>query len=776
MKSWMMRPILLTLLFAGQAEAQTLAQNLAPSVTQESRNLPGLSQAGEIIIDRAGIPHIYAATARDGFFLQGYAVARDRLWQIDLWRKRGLGRLAASFGPSYVAQDRAARLLLYRGDMTAEWKAYPIDAKDWTEGFVAGINAFIEETERGQQKLPLEFVATGTKPERWQADDVVRIRSNALASNLTSEVARARALCGGDVKLEPLRRRLEPATDVKIPQGLDPCSIPQNVLETFTLGTSDVKFDGKVLVMANRDTESQEGSNNWVIGAERSATGRPILANDPHRAQSIPNLRYLSHIDTPELKLAGAGEPALPGISFGHNGEIAWAITIFAIDQQDLVVNDAKVPLREVRETIEVKGQAPQEVTLKFSADGPILYEDPATQRSFALRTTWSQPGGSAYFNAAWAFKAKSWDEFLVARNHWGAPPLNLLYADRKGDIGWASGGFVPKRNAGDGLLPVPAGETYRWTGLLDPALMPLKHNPKQGWIATANEMNVPEGYPHLLALEWADASRAARIQEVIRAKPKFGITDAMALQNDVTSPFARRTVGLLKDLKGRSPAEVSALSLLAGWDGYLGSDSASAALFEIWAGRYLGESAVKHLVPEASRANFGRPPSTSVIPVLEAGTLLGADPAKVRSEILLESLGAAWAEAERLMGPNARQWRWGTLHIAEFKPALPIPGRDAERRVGPFPIGGSNSTPNATSWTNDYKFAAGPSVRLVMDVGAWDNSVVINNPGQSGNPSSPHYRDLFPLWASGRYVPFVWTRARVLQEAEHVIKVVPAR
>jgi penicillin amidase len=147
-----------------------------------------------------------------------------------------------------------------------------------------------------------------------------------------------------------------------------------------------------------------------------------------------------------------------------------------------------------------------------------------------------------------------------------------------------------------------------------------------------------------------------------------------------------------------------------------------------------------------------------------------------MRSEILLDSLGNAWAEAERLMGPDARQWRWGILHQADFKPALPISGREAERRVGPFPIGGSGTTPNATSWTSDYKFASGPSVRLVMDVGAWDNSVVINNPGQSGDPSSPHYRDLFPLWASGRYVPFAWTRARVLQEAEHVIKVMPAR
>jgi penicillin G amidase len=291
------------------------------------------------VIDRAGIPHIYAANARDGFFLQGYAVARDRLWQIDLWRKRGLGRLSASFGPQFVAQDRAARLLLYRGDMAAEWAAYPAAAKAWTQGFVAGINAFVADVEAGRQPLPIEFTATGSKPERWQADDVVRIRSNALIRNIPDEVARARALCGGDVRYEPLRRQLEPAHDVTIPKGLDPCSIPENVLETFALGTGQVRFDGKQVVVASLDPDAQEGSNNWVIAPSRSATGRPILANDPHRAHSVPNLRYLSHIDTPELKIAGAGEPALPGVSFGHNEDIAWALTIFAIDQQDLVVN-----------------------------------------------------------------------------------------------------------------------------------------------------------------------------------------------------------------------------------------------------------------------------------------------------------------------------------------------------------------------------------------------------------------------------------------------------
>ena len=752
------------------------AQEALPGAFAESRALPGLTAPGEIIIDRAGIPHIYAANARDGFFLQGYAVARDRLWQIDLWRKRGLGRLSASFGAQFVAQDRAARLLLYRGEMAAEWAAYPSQAKVWTEGFAAGINAYVADVETGRAPLPIEFSATNTRPERWQADDVVRIRSNALASNLTSEVVRARALCGGDLKYEPLRRELAPAHTVSIPKGLDPCSIPADVLDDYALGTGDVRFDGQKIVVASLDPDIQEGSNNWVISAGKSVTGRPILANDPHRAHAVPNLRYLSHIDTPELKIAGSGEPALPGISFGHNEDVAWAITIFAIDQQDLVVNPKATKLTEVRERIEVKGEAPREVVLKFTDDGPIIHEDPTSGRSFALRATWTKPGASAYFNASWAWTAKTWDDFLVARDHWGAPPLNLLFANRAGDIGWAPGGFVPVRAAGDGLLPVPAGKAHRWTGLLDAKLMPVKHNPADGWIATANEMNIPAGYPHMLGLEWADRSRITRISEVIGSKPKFGLTDAMALQNDPTSPMARRAVALLQGLAGRDANERGALALLGNWNGHEGPDSAAAALYEIWAARHLAASTVKAIVPDAARRNFGRTSIGNILPVLEDGKLLGPDSAALRAEILLGSLGLAFAETARLLGPDPATWRWGALHRADFQPALPIAGRDAERRVGPVPIGGSGSTPMAMGTGPDFRVVSGASVRVVMDVGAWDNSMAINTPGQSGDPSSPHYRDLFARWATGNYVPFVWSRPRVLQEAERIINVIPGR
>lgn len=251
----------------------------------ESRALPGLTAPGEILVDRWGISHIYAASPRDAFFLQGYAAARDRLWQIDLWRKRGLGRLSASFGADYVAQDRAARLFLYRGDMAAEWAAYPVEARDWTSAFAAGINAFVADTESGRQPLPAEFAATASKPERWTAEDIVRIRTNALASNIPAEVARARSLCAGGLPWEPLRRKLEPAHAVQAPD-IDPCLIPPDVLAVYNLAVASVSFSkGKVIAAnpgaANPDDDSREGSNNWVVAPARSATGRAILADEP---------------------------------------------------------------------------------------------------------------------------------------------------------------------------------------------------------------------------------------------------------------------------------------------------------------------------------------------------------------------------------------------------------------------------------------------------------------------------------------------------------------
>jgi penicillin amidase len=765
----------------------------------ESRSLTGIAAPARVVTDHWGVAHIQAATAHDAFFLQGYTAARDRLWQIDLWRKRGLGRLSASFGPTFVAQDRAARLFVYRGSMAAEWAAYPADAKGWTEAFAAGINAFVDEVSAGRHALPPEFALTGSTPEHWSADDIVRIRSNALVANLGNEVARARSLCLGGEKWEPIRIAIEPRHVLRPPKGLDPCGVPAEVLSDYLLATAAVTFDGRRVIAANAMKEltafnalaADEGSNNWVIDAAHSVTGRPILANDPHRAHGVPSLRTVVHLDAPGLQIIGAGEPALPGIAFGHNADVAWGLTIFGIDQEDLYVHTLMSPdtyrfrgkpraMTSVSERIEVKGEAPRTVTLRFSHVGPVIWSN--ATRAFAVRSVWAEPGGSGYFNAAWMYRVRNASEFDTASSHWGAPPLNFVYADRSGTIGWRAAGFTPVRNNWDGLLPVPGDGRFEWEGLMQANLLPALRNPVKGWIATANEMNLPPDFPNEarhVGYEWADRSRIDRIDAVLSAKPKFDLADAMALQTDQLSPLALRATALLHGLAGESADQIAAIAMLSGWDGAERIDSAAAALFEVWSQRHLRRATVAAVVPGKAQSAFTNPALGAVVTALaKLGPLLGVHPAATRRAILLSSLGDAWTETAQLLGPDPARWRWGDLHVARFSPAIATlagPALHAQLDVAPLQVGGSASTPMATGMRADsFDVTSGASVRMVLDVGEWDNSMFINTPGQSGDPFSAHYRDLYPLWAAGEYVPLVFSPAAVEREAESIVAFTP--
>lgn len=320
------------------------------SARQVKTDVAGLNAPAQILVDVWGIPHIYAGNEHDLFFLQGFNAARDRLWQIDLWRKRGLGLLAKDFGSAYAEQDKALRLFLYRGDMTAEWAAYGPKAKTYADAFVAGVNAYVADVRAGKRPLPIEFRIAGTMPDAWTADDVVRIRSHGLTRNVASEVKRSLVACTAGLDADRFRVKLEPAWTTKIPEGLDPCSVPKGVLAAYDLATRPVAFaapkDRQAALAHDPDkylTEADQqrdtiGSNNWVIAASRTATGRPILANDPHREHTVPSLRYIVGLNAPGISVIGAGEPALPGISIGHNGTIAFGLTIFNVDQEDLYV------------------------------------------------------------------------------------------------------------------------------------------------------------------------------------------------------------------------------------------------------------------------------------------------------------------------------------------------------------------------------------------------------------------------------------------------------
>ena len=785
--------LMLAAIAAGAAHAE-----LSTAVRQEDRAVGGLGAPAEIIIDRWGIPHIYAGSAKDAFFLQGYNAARDRLWQIDLWRKRGLGRLAASLGPAYVAQDRAARLFLYRGDMAAEWAAYDPGARESVEAFAAGVNAYVAEVKAGKRPLPVEFGLTGSQPEAWSPEDILRIRSHALVSNVTSEVARAQVICAGGAPADALRRKLEPAHKLVVPKGLNPCDVPDDVLDDYVRATEPVSFKPLAEKTAEADAPRQlaqvidaraaEGSNNWVIAASRTATGRPILANDPHRPVGAPALRYIAHLEAPGLSIIGAGEPALPGVSLGHNAATAFGITIFYIDQEDLYVYQTKgnsyrykgrlEPMKVVKETLEVKGEAPREVELHFTRHGPVVSQDDAKGRAFALRTVWNEPGLSGYFGSSRMWHAKSWEDFQTARNRWGAPPLNLVYADIQGDIGWSAAGRTPVRPNWDGLTPVPGDGRYEWKGFLEDGGLPVSKNPAAGFFATANAMNIPAepNYPRearKLGFEWADPTRTIRIHEVLSGLPKATLADSMALQTDSTSAQARRGVSLLRGLTSPVADVQQALAIVQAWDANERTDSAAASIYEVWANKHLGAAVVAAAAPEAARKLIG---GSSPDPIL---TWLEAQPATVRDPILLASLGGAVAELKgRLSGPMPT-WTWGRLHHARFVPEVArLADRElaAQMTLGPLEIPGSSSSPRAATYSAEsFDQTAGASVRLVMDVGAWDNSMAINTPGQSGDPMSPHYRDLFPLWAAGAYVPLRYSRAAVEGDAEMVMRLTPA-
>ena len=807
MKSRRLLPTLLIAVAAGAATAAIAPA--APPVASQAIKVTGLGQGAEILVDRWGVAHIYAQSQDDAFFAQGFNAARDRLFQIDLWRRRGLGELAQVFGPAYVEQDKATRLFLYRGDMQKEWQSYGKGAERISERFVAGINAYIDYALKTPAALPFEFRQAGYVPAKWKAEDVVRIRSHGLTRNLTLEVARATVACNAGLAADGVRAPLQPAWETELPAGLDPC-LPAGLLDVFKLATENVWFGPdrksaaldslqppRQLAGAGLEPERMEGSNNWVVAPSKSSTGRPIMANDPHRAYTMPSLRYITHLNAPGMNVIGAGEPALPGISIGHNGTIAFGLTIFSIDQEDLYVYELNPAnhmqyryrgqwenFKVVKETIAVKGGAPASVDMVFSRHGPVIFTEAAKHRAFAVRSGWLEAGMAPYFGSIDYMQAKNFTQFKQAMLNWGAPTENQVYADTSGNIGWVAGGLTPIRPNWDGLLPVPGDGRYEWAGFLTGDKLPSSLNPKEGWFASANEMNLPAGYPYAkykLGFEWPSDSRRARIGEVLNSKPKVSIEDSMRLQNDLLSIPARRMTALLAALSSNDPQTRAALDLLRGWDAVETAQSAQAALFEVWWSRHLNRAYVAAVLePRAAKA-VATADVTAMMQALERPQARFGRGAKAkRDQLLLTSLGAAYAELEKAAGPDPKAWRWGQLHHSYYGHPMSTMGDGSLRaklNAGPFPAQGGANTVNQSSYRpGDFLKVNGPSFRVVVDVGNWDNSRAMNTPGQSGDPDSPHYRDLAQAWGQGEYFPLLYSRKLIEAATETTIRLQPVR
>jgi hypothetical protein len=427
--------------------------------------------------------------------------------------------------------------------------------------------------------------------------------------------------------------------------------------------------------------------------------------------------------------------------------------------------------MRVEREELRVAGEPPRTVELRFTRHGPVIHVDRRRHRAYALRWVGMEPGTAGYLASLSLDTARSWPEFLEALERWKVPSENLVYADVDGNIGWVAAGLTPIRRNWTGLLPVPGHEgKYEWDGFLEVADLPQSFNPPSGVLATANHNILPPGYPHQISYEWGAPHRYQRIVEAIGSRRDFTREAFERLQHDEVSLPARAIVEALQVAAAAAPpaapVRARAVRMLAAWNGELHRDSAPAALYALWLPH------LQRAFTEAVLAPADRPHAPDRLPLERLLSILRR-PSQAQLALLTgASLEAAWTEAEAKMGPP-ESWAWGRLHHARFEhPLATTPARQALLDLPPVPRGGDATTVNNTG--SGLRQTSGASFREVIDVGNWDDSSTINVPGQSGQPESPHYADLLPLWAEGRYHPMLFSRQAVERHLAGRLRLVP--
>jgi penicillin amidase len=798
-----------------QTSPSTAAAQPRPAVPSETVRVSGLHQPVEVLRDRWGINHIYAKTEHDLFFAQGYNAAKDRLFQFEIWRRQATGTVAEILGPRELKRDIGTRLHMFRGDLKAELNWYHPRGESIVTAFVDGINAAVEEARRRPDDLPLDFKILGITPGTWTPADVIS-RHNGLLGNIGQEVNMAQAVrvmgadtvkdlsnfYGGDPRIE-----VDPSIDLSLIDG--------KILELYNAFRRPIAFTPDDIVAEYRDQAAgrtaqpgappgpsaldlsarQEdiGSNNWAISGKLTQSGYPLLMNDPHRVQATPSLRYWSHLVAPGWNVIGGGEPMLPGVSIGHNEFGAWGLTIFGTDSEDLYVYDTNPAnanqyryrgtwedMRTVKDSVAVKGQAPVVVDLKYTRHGPVLYEDQAHHTAYALRAAWMETGAAPYLASLRMDQATSWSEFREACSYSRIPAENMVWADVAGTIGYQAVAIAPIRHNFSGLVPVPGDGRYEWDGYLPTKALPHVENPERGYVATANNYLFPLDYPYPDAQHHTatDPFRASRIAEVLASGRLHTVADMMRLQNDTLSIPARSLVPLLRDVPMADANVAKAQAMLLDWDYVLDKDSAAAGVYEMFQRRLLAN--IRDLaVPIEARAVFGSIGMKKAIAWMNAPDgRFGADPIAGRNGVLVSSLEQAVAELTKRLGPDMTRWQYGQeqYHHALIRHMLGSavkPDIRARLDVGPMPRGGDSYTLDATGGGDNQ--TAGGSLKLIADLENWDNSVALNNPGQSGDPGSPHYRDLFELWSRGKYFPIFYTRAKIESVTENSVTMQPA-
>jgi penicillin amidase len=621
-----------------------------------------------------------------------------------------------------------------------------------------------------------------------------------VALNLQRELLRAELVA--TVGLDQARRLMptDPPIDVTPAAGLDLSGVGQ-VLAAYKAVTDPIVFradsfsDGATERAAAAGGDL-EGSNNWVIDGTLSASGKPMLANDPHRLITLPSLRYLVHLHAPGWNVIGSGEPALPGVAVGHNERIAWGFTVVTTDQADLFVEETHPddPLRYrvgdrweamtvLRESTLVRregGVDAEPLELCFTRHGPVIHADRERNRAYALRWVGSEPGTAAYLASLSLDRAGNWREFLDAAGRWKTPSENVIYADVDGDIGWVAAALTPVRKGWQGLLPVPgASDTYDWQGFRNVEELPQMHNPRQHFVVTANHNILPPGYRHEVSYEWAAPFRARRLRQLLGAQTRFTLEDFERMQFDHLSLPAAELAALPAKVGVNDPSLAPFAELLRAWDGRLAKDSAAAALYVLWQRElvqaFFSGRCPSHLMEELTRSAA----ATVMLPELMRPTeaWFGADASAKRDQLVREALARAVATARQRQGDDPADWELGRVQQELFKHPLAGLGPSYARafNIGPYSGGSGPDAPDQARHDKlDFSRTHGATYRQVFDLADWDKGLATSAPGQSGQPGSPHYDDLAPLWNAGEYFPLAFSREKVEEVTRHRLVLSP--
>ena len=755
----------------------------------------GLQEAVDIVRDAEGVPHIYAKSAHDAYFALGVTHAQDRLWQMEMNRRIAAGRMAEVLGPAALDTDRFLRTLGIRRNAEAIVRNLAPDARAALDAYAEGVNRYLEQR---SGPLPPEFLLTGAPaPAPWEPADSIAWQTMMawdLSANWTQELLRMRLAQRMD--MAHIQAFLPPYPGVAPLQTQDYTSLYRSLAGTAA------QLE-KVSRIAPPSLVEGMGSNNWVLGSRRSATGKPLLANDPHLGLTAPGLWYFAHLSAPGMNVIGATLPGIPAVTLGHNDSIAWGLTNTAPDVQDLYIEqinpdnaaqyrtpDGWAAFDRRTETIRVKGQADVQLTVSETRHGPVITgalpladRAPLDARTHVIALAWTalRPDDLTFQASLRMNRARDWEQFLAAMRDFSAPQQNVVYADVAGNIGFIAPARVPVRRRDNdlkGLAPAPGWEArYDWTGFIPFDELPHEYNPLSQQLVTANQKVVGPAYPHLITSEWSLPYRANRIAALLEDRPQHDMESFATIQKDDVSLAALELLPMLKRTAPASAPAREALAALAQWDGKMDAARFEPLVYNAWLRELsrqlfagpLGESLMKDFWEQRNIHQ----PMANALRTMDAGNLwcAGAQSANGLprcADLMAGSLDAALADLQKRYGDNMKGWKWGEAHeaLSEHRPFSKVPtlAKYFELRLPSagdtytVNVGRHNLRDDAAPFTNRHA----ASLRALYDLSNLENSRFMHSTGQSGNVFSPLYDNFARRWAAVSYIPMRTVRGEV--------------